>query len=193
MTDTSWKTIENLLDKMTKTKIGEALYHKLQEALKGKTLIIQFVSDNMNSNFDPGLGGIKMRMDITSSALLHEIVHALQSYTEQETWNATQLNREFEAHLIQQIYINNLGESERTWWYEKSKNDSRWNATRDLMRYIDAYGNLQPGMTEGDLQDIIKSKIIDGYRRVGYDNSNYPWLESRKGTDNFKNLQNLYK
>ncbi len=54
---------------MTKTKIGEALYHKLQEALKGKTLIIQFISDNMNSNFDPGLGGIKMRMDITSSAL----------------------------------------------------------------------------------------------------------------------------
>ena len=51
MTDNSWKTIENLLDKMTKTKIGEALYHKLQEALKGKTLIIQFVSDNMNSNF----------------------------------------------------------------------------------------------------------------------------------------------
>ncbi|MCB6635984.1 hypothetical protein LI196_28425, partial [Bacteroides faecis] len=103
------------------------------------------------------------------------------------------LNREFEAHLIQQIYINSLEESERTWWYEKSKSDSRWNATRDLMRYIDAYGNLQPGMTEGDLQDIIKSKIIDGYRRVGYDNSNYPWLESRKGTDNFKNLQNLYK
>ena len=73
MTDNSWKTIENLLNKMTKTKIGEALYHKLQEALKGKTLIIQFISDNMNSNFDPGLGGIKMRMDITSSALLHAL------------------------------------------------------------------------------------------------------------------------
>jgi len=169
MTDNSWKTIENLLDKMTKTKIGEALYHKLQEALKGKTLIIQFVSDNMNSNFDPGLGGIKMRMDITSSALLHEMVHALQSYTEQETWNATQLNREFEAHLIQQIYINSLEESERTWWYEKSKNDSRWNATRLLVRYIDEFGNLRPGITAGKLQKIIP-KIISDFRDVGYDN-----------------------
>ena len=193
MTDNSWKTIENLLDKMTKTKIGEALYHKLQEALKGKTLIIQFVSDNMNSNFDPGLGGIKMRMDITSSALLHEMVHALQSYTEQETWNATQLNREFEAHLIQQIYINSLGESERTWWYEKSKNDSRWDATRLLVRYIDEFGYLRPGVTEEDLQKMLNPKCIENFRKVGYDSVDYPWLNSRKGSDNFKNLQNLYK
>ena len=192
MTDNSWKTIENLLDKMTKTKIGEALYHKLQEALKGKTLIIQSVSDNMNSNFDPGLGGIKMRMDITSSALLHEMVHALQSYTEQETWNATQLNQEFEAHLIQQIYINSLEESERTWWYEKSKNDSRWNATRLLVRYIDEFGNLRPGITAGKLQKIIP-KIISDFRDVGYDNVDYPWLNIRKGLDNFNNLRSLYQ
>ena len=133
-----------------------------------------------------------MRMDITSSALLHEMVHALQSYTEQETWNATQLNREFEAHLIQQIYINSLEASERTWWYEKSKNDSRWNATRLLVRYIDEFGNLRPGITAGKLQKIIP-KIISDFRDVGYDNIDYPWLNSRKGLDNFNNLRSLYQ
>ena len=147
----------------------------------------------MNSNFDPGLGGIKMRMNITSSTLLHEMVHALQSYTEQETWNATQLNREFEAHLIQQIYINSLEASERTWWYEKSKNDSRWNATRLLEEYIDEFGYLRPGVTEEDLQKILNPKCIEDFRNVGYDSVDYPWLNSRKGSDNFKNLQNLYK
>lgn len=193
MTNENWKAIEKMLEKMTETKIGNAVYNKLQNALKGKTLIIQFVDINKGTNFDPSLGGINIRTDVKSGALLHEMVHVIQSYTEQEIWNATQLNREFEAHLMQQIYINSLPESERIWWNKESKYDSRWIATREMLRYVDEYGNLRPGITEGDFQNIIKLKIIDGYRRVGYNDSDYPWLESRKGTDNFKNLQNLYK
>lgn len=192
MTETSWKAVEKMLDKMTATKIGKALYDKLQEVLKGKTLIIQFVDGNITNHFDPNLGSIKMRMDITSSALLHEMVHVLQSYTEQEAWNATQLNRELEAHLIQQIYINSLSESERSWWYEQSKYDSRWNATRILETCIDEYGNLLPEITAEQLQEIIP-KVISGFRDVGYDNINYPWLNSRKGLDNFKNLRSMYQ
>ncbi|MCB6636219.1 hypothetical protein LI196_29615, partial [Bacteroides faecis] len=78
-----------------------------------------------------------------------------------------------------QIYINSLEESERTWWYEKSKNDSRWNATRDLEEYIDEFGYLRPGVTEEDLQKILNPKCIEDFRKVGYDSVDYPWLNSR--------------
>ncbi|MCE8944250.1 hypothetical protein K0G28_29140, partial [Bacteroides faecis] len=74
-----------------------------------------------------------------------------------------------------------------------SKNDSRWNATRDLEEYIDEFGYLRPGVTEEDLQKILNPKCIEDFRKVGYDSVDYPWLNSRKGSDNFKNLQNLYK
>ena len=129
---------------------------------------------------------------ILDSTALHSMFLALYMIGEHEPWNATQLNREFEAHLIQQIYINSLEASERTWWYEKSKNDSRWNATRLLVRYIDEFGNLRPGITAGKLQKIIP-KIISDFRDVGYDNIDYPWLNSRKGLDNFNNLRSLYQ
>ena len=75
----------------------------------------------------------------------------------------------------------------------KSKNDSRWNATRLLEEYIDEFGYLRPGVTEEDLQKILNPKCIEDFRNVGYDSVDYPWLNSRKGSDNFKNLQNLYK
>lgn len=193
MTNENWKAIEKMLEKMTETKIGNAVYNKLQNALKGKTLIIQFVDINKGTNFDPSLGGINIRTDVKSGALLHEMVHVIQSYTEQETWNATQLNREIEAHLIQQIYINSLPESEWIWWNKISKYDSRWIATRELLRYVDECGNLRPGVTEERLQEWINSSAINDFRRVGYDRINYPYLENRKGSDNFNNLKNLYK
>lgn len=193
MTDTNWKTIEKMMDKMTGTKIGKAIYDKLQEVLKGKTLIAQFIENDMNSNFDPNLGGIKMRIDITSDALLHEMVHALQSYTEQETWNATQLNREFEAHFVQQIYINSLSDSERASWLERTKSDSRWKATRLLEKFVDDQGCLRQGVTDEQLQKFINDVLIDNFRKIGYDSMNYPYLHSRRGLDNFKNLRNLHK
>ena len=57
-----------------------------------------------------------------------------------------------------------------------------------MVRYIDEFGNLRPGITAGKLQKIIP-KIISDFRDVGYDNIDYPWLNSRKGLDNFNNLR----
>lgn len=34
-------------------------------------------------------------------------------------------------------------------------------------------------------------QYIGRFRKVGYDNLNYSWLNSRKGTKNFSNIQKI--
>ena len=142
MTENNWEALEKMLNKMTGTSIGNALYNKIVETLSSKTIILEFV-ENSNSLFDPSLSTIKLRTDASSGVLFHEMFHLLQSYTEQETWNGSALNRDVEAHLAQQIYINSLPRNEQIWWREKSIKDARWNAIRDLTRYIDENGKLR--------------------------------------------------
>ena len=190
MTENNWEALEKMLNKMTGTSIGNALYNKIVETLSSKTIILEFV-ENSNSLFDPSLSTIKLRTDASSGVLFHEMFHLLQSYTEQETWNGSALNRDVEAHLAQQIYINSLPESERIWWREKSKKDARWNATRELTGYIDENGKLRPEFNEVRLQKLLENRVIKSFRRVGYTANNYPWLNSRIGTSNFNTIRIL--
>ena len=112
-------------------------------------------------------------------------------YTEQETWNGANLNLEFEAHFAQQIFIEQMSENEWKLWKERTKFDSRWKAVRDLKNYIDNHGRLLPGITENDLQDEFMKHTIDGFRRVGYDNLDYSWLSSRKGSKKLSKIQKI--
>lgn len=190
MTENNWEALEKMLNKMTGTSIGNALYNKIVETLSSKTIILEFV-ENSNSLFDPSLSTIKLRTDASSGVLFHEMFHLLQSYTEQETWNGSALNRDVEAHLAQQIYINSLPRNEQIWWREKSIKDARWNAIRDLTRYIDENGKLRQEFNGGDLQEALENEVIRSFRQVGYTENNYPWLDSRRGVYNFNTIRIL--
>ena len=117
------------------------------------------------------------------------MIHLLQSYTEKETWNGSALNREVEAHLLQQMYINSLPESEQIWWLKITKYDPRQNSIRELVKYFKlSGGELKDDFTNDDLQQILENRVINDLHRTGYDSINYPWLISRKGISNFENL-----
>ena len=65
-----------------------------------------------------------------SSTFFHEMFYALQSYTEQEIWNGSNLNMEVEAHFAQQIYIEQMSENGWKLWKGRTKFDSRWKAVQ---------------------------------------------------------------
>lgn len=190
MIESNWIIANEKILQITNTCIGDKLIKELLGVLDGKTLKLDFINEG-DSKFDPGFGGIKLRTNAESSYLFHEMFHALQSYTEQETWNGANLNLEFEAHFAQQIFIEQMSENEWKLWKERTKFDSRWKAVRDLKNYIDNHGRLLPGITENDLQDEFMKHTIDGFRRVGYDNLDYSWLSSRKGSKNLSNIQKI--
>lgn len=190
MTENNWLALEKMLNKMTGTSIGNALYNKIIETLNSKTIIFEF-SEGTSSQFDPSLSTLKLKTNASSGVLFHEMFHLLQSYTEQETWNGSGLNRDIEAHLAQQIYINSLPESEQIWWREISKKDARWNAIRILTNYIDENGKLRQEFNGGDLQEVLENKVIRSFRQVGYTENNYPWLDSRRGVYNFNTIRIL--
>ena len=77
MTENNWEVLEKMLNKMTGTSIGNALYNKIVETLSSKTIILEFV-ENSNSLFDPSLSTIKLRTDASSGVLFHEMFHLLQ-------------------------------------------------------------------------------------------------------------------
>ena len=52
MTETNWKVIERMLDKIIADCMGQALYNGLKNSLNGKTLIIKFI-DEEKAGFVP--------------------------------------------------------------------------------------------------------------------------------------------
>lgn len=193
MIESNWIIVNEKILQITNTCIGDKLIKELLGVLDGKTLKLDFINEG-DSQFDPGFGGIKLRTDAESSYFFHEMFHALQSYTEQETWNGANLNLEFEAHFAQQIFIEQMSENEWKLWKKRTIYDARWKAIQSLKKFLDNNGNLRPGVTEDKLQAEFmdnKKGTIGGFRKVGYDNLNYTWLNSRKGTKNFSNIQKI--
>lgn len=193
MTEANWQAIERMLDKIMKDCMGQALYNGLKVALKGKTLIIQFI-DKGNSAFDLNGGGIRLRTDGCSGDFLHEMLHAFQSY--RESYNSmtnAKINMEVETHYVQYIYQSNLPEYKNSKWEKRDKTKSRWREISKLSKFIDKKGNLRPSADIAEFESRILNHVIPALYKGGYSTDKYTLDYDRIGLVNFKNLRELTK
>lgn len=195
MTDTNWKTIETLLDKIMKDPMGKALYDALVTALNGKTIIFNF-GEGTDSwfNYNNGDGIVLGQMAAESNRLFHEMFHAYQAYQETTTsYGNALLNLEIEAHYVQYLYLTGLDE-----FYEPGNKWQQWyiasprmQGIDDILLYIDDTGNLRENDLNNELEEHMKA-IIQAFNN---DNSykSYKYDATRKALDTFKNLRKLMK
>ena len=192
-TKEQWETVEQILNEMCTTDIGDALYKILLEKLKGGTVIIKFWQEKGSQlDFADKPTTITLGTKQNNGELLHELVHLLQAYTVGSDWNKTGLNREIEAHYIQELYIESYSEDKRIEWETDTRLDARWKITRKLFKYINPLtGGLQQGVTEADLKDFLEHDVIAAFREVGYSSYDYVYQIRESSLANFQHLINL--
>ncbi len=189
MTDVNWKKIDDLLKKILKDCLGEALYNALINNLNGKSLVIQFGNE---SSFDYTNGTITLdMMAAESNRLFHEMWHAYQAYNETQTsFSSSLMNQEFEAWYAQYLYISKLPEYKEgsTWyrWYNDSKIGI---AVQNLKRFVNTKGYLLQG--ELNLYSYLNNVMMPIFNRSGYSQSSYPFDYNRSGAENFNNFKKL--
>lgn len=193
MTTSTWKVVEDLLDKIIEDCMGENLYNGLKEKLNGKTLSIQFVDQAGSSFYFDGItSSIKLSIqNLESNHLMHEMFHAFQAYQETFTsyQNAT-INLEIEAHYAQYLYLKSLPEYEGSKWEEKYIKYQRLRGIKNLDYYLEKNGKLKNSDTN-DLLDVFLSITLKNLFTKDPNYSDYLYDSSRKGTSNFTNLQTL--
>ena len=198
MIDENWKVIEKMLDKIMQNCMGKGLYNGLVDVLKGKTITIEFNS-GANGAFgkrsEDGSFGITLGKQMESNCLIHEMMHAFQSYREStSSYNESTLNAEIETHFVQYLYLRSLKEYSGSKWETRDNTDTRRKSIKDLNNYIDNNGNLRAGVTESLLNDIIKKKITPTFEHAGYNNKKgFVYDSIRPVLDNFKNLREITK
>ena len=194
MTETNWKTLEKMIEKIEKDCVGSNLYNGLKQALGGKTLSIQFVTPEEGSsfNFDGNTAGIKLTTDMESNQLFHEMMHAFQSYQETESsYKASLINKEIEARYAQYQYVKKLKEFPGSKWEKQYTKTDVGMAIADLAESIDKKGNLQPGETDETL--FIRVHTAKNTIQKIKDYSKVSFNENKAGSETFKNLRTLSK
>ena len=192
MTEQNWNVIENMLEKIVESCMGQNLYNGLLEKMNGGTFIIQF-KENANGAFGPiGEGvGITLGMQMESNQLFHEMMHAYRSYQETTNgYNSSTLNGEFEAWYAQYLYTSSLPEYKNSKWERRDNSDERRKVIKKLNSFIDKKGNLQPKKSSMDLEVEILEKVIPAFRET-YTEDKYPYDYTREAIDNFKNIKKL--
>lgn len=193
MTLLNWRKVEKMLNKILEDCMGEALYNGLKEALKGKTLVIQF-NDSEDGSFglQGGIMGISLGKQVESNQLFHEMMHAYRAYQETKaSYNSSLLNGEIEAWYAQYLYTSRLPEYQGSKWEERDKKDPRRREIKRLKELIDYKGNLRLGITNEKLDFIILNKIIPVFHMYHYTSDKYIYDYNRVGTDNFNCIRNL--
>lgn len=194
MTETNWRTLEKMIEKIEKDCVGSNLYNGLKQALGGKTLSIQFVAPKEGSsfNFDGNTAGIKLTTDMESNQLFHEMMHAFQSYQETESsYKASLINKEIEARYAQYQYVKKLKEFPGSKWEKQYTKTDVGMAIADLAESIDKKGNLQPGETDETL--FIRVHTAKNTIQKIKDYSKVSFNENKAGSETFKNLRTLSK
>ncbi|NDV84226.1 hypothetical protein D0T87_19880 [Bacteroides sp. 51] len=189
MSDTNWKVIERMLEKIMEDCMGEALYNGLKTYLNGKTLIIQFnngTSGSFSSN------GISLGIQAESNQLFHEMMHAYRTYKETlSSYNSSTLNGEIEAHYAQYLYVSKLPEYPNSKWEKRNYTDVRYGKIKDLENFISPKGSLKSGVNLMDLETKILNEVVPALRAGGYSVSNYNFDYNRLGLENFSNIREL--
>lgn len=193
MTESNWIVIENMIDKIIENCMGQNLYNSLKEKLNGGTLSIQFTNKESSSfYFDGNTSGIKLSsLNVESNHLFHELFHAYQAYQETtETYRKSTINLEIEAHYAQYLYLKGLEEYPNSKWEKGYKSKQRLIGIANLEDYIDGHGRLLSNIPN-DIFDLYLSMPLKEVFVKDNNYSNYSYDNSRYGTSNFQNLQNI--
>jgi hypothetical protein len=189
MTDINWNRIERMLEKILENCLGAALYNSLVSYLNGSTLPIQF-GNTSSFNYSNGMITIE---NGESSRLFHEMWHAYQAYQEtQATFNASELNQEFESWYAQYLYLSNLPEYKITgskWskWYTDSDIGK---AVRGISKHVNRNGTLKT--SEMQWTNYMYSSLIPGFSAGGYpEGADYTLDVNRSAVYDFRNLNVL--
>ncbi len=192
MTDENWKIIEKMLERIMKDCMGKALYNGLLESLRGKTLIIKFDSGD-DAGFDVHESAITLSVQyVESNHLFHEMMHAFQAYNETyQSYMASTLNLEIEAHYAQYLYVKELPEFKGNIWEDGYRLDERLLSIAYLDNYIDKKGHLKAKESTEDLADYIDFTVIPIFRKSSEYRS-YPY-KACEPVSIFSNLNQLTK
>lgn len=197
MTETNWKVIERMLDKIMADCMGQALYNGLKKSLNGKSLIIKFTNKDYAAFVPDGdNSGINLGVKVVeSNAFFHEMWHAYQAYHDSESaYMNSLINQEIEAHYAQYLYLRKLSEYRGSKWENYYAKDRRMGAIKGLEQYINEKGYLYPG-TNVDVFNFHVLSIASIFETTpGYDDSSfYKYDDTRNGLSNFSNLRTLTK
>lgn len=193
MTATNWQIINNMLNKIMKNCMGNALVAGLYAALNGATLSIQFSeSGGGGFHFDGQTSGITIGMNsVESNVLFHEMWHAYQAYQEtQSSFKGSLLNQEIEAHYAQYLYLSSLPEYKGSEWEKQYINVERLRGIKVINGYIDSKGNLKKDADIDLFDTYINDMLIPIFHSTeGYEN--YQYDANRNIVTNFSNIQTL--
>ena len=127
-----------------------------------------------------------------SNQLFHEMMHAYRAYQETlSSYKGSNLNGEIEAWYAQYLYTSRLPEYPGSKWEERDNTDPRRIAIINLTRYIDHKGNILPGESIVNLENIILTNIVPIFHENDYTADEYPFDYNRPGLENFTNLKKL--
>lgn len=193
MASTNWQTLEKMIEKLKMNCMGEALYNGLKSLLNGKTLSIHFTNSSNGSFGQQGESvGISLSDNMESNQLLHEMLHAYQSYQGTlSSFNNSKLNGEIEAWYAQYLYTSSLPEYKGSKWERRDNLDPRRGIIRDLTRYINAKGNLLPSKTIAELESFLLNNIKPIFNSNHYTADKYPFDYNKAGLQNFNNLRKI--
>ena len=188
---------EKMLDKITQNCMGKGLYNGLVDILKGKTITIEFNSGT-NGGFgkrnEDGSFGITLGKQMESNCLIHEMMHAFQSYREStSSYNESTLNAEIETHFVQYLYLRSLKEYPESKWETRDNTDPRRRSIKDINRFIDERGFLRGDATITSLKEKLK-EAASTFESNGYTaQRGFVFASNRPILDNFKNLREITK
>lgn len=191
MTDDDWATLEDLINKIMETCMGENLYNGLVKILDGKTYVIE-ITNKKGSSFrlDGGKSGIYLSEKFDIAHLFHEMIHAYQVYNETyESYKEAKLNLEIEAYYAQYLYIMKKSEYDKYNWGKSFKTNKRLRTIAYLNKYIDEKGALMSGKSAFDLESYILNYIRPAFNLSTY--STYEYNYDRSALQNFKNLNKI--
>ena len=197
MINENWRVIEKMLDKITQNCMGKGLYNGLVDILKGKTITIEFNSGT-NGGFgkrnEDGSFGITLGKQMESNCLIHEMMHAFQSYREStSSYNESTLNAEIETHFVQYLYLRSLKEYPKSKWETRDNTDPRRRSIKDINRFIDERGFLRGDATITSLKEKLK-EAASTFESNGYTaQRGFVFDSNRPILDNFKNLREITK
>jgi hypothetical protein len=191
LSDDDWKKVEDMVKKIMEDCMGGRLYSEMLAKLTDK---LTLTKGNTSSDGASFTNEIRLSSLTASDVLLHELFHNYQRYQESNaTFDASTLNREVEARLVEYRYVQRLNDEERaTTWYGSNTEDYQTLGMRAINSHLNAKGVLRNLESEESALSAVRQYAmllrdrIPAYRNGAFD-------YNRDAAENFKNLKELSK
>lgn len=190
ISESVWEKVEDLLTKILEDCMGGNLYNALKSILKGNKITFQ-LTDDKDSSYSPNKRTLSLsKTDMMSGTLLHELFHVFQvSQESAESFNASSMNKEIEAHFAQYKY---LEKNDRLKELE-NRIDRRWIVVKALGGYIDAHGKFIQSSNQEITKQLfevqLEYNVVPAFQKVGYKNATFNRSLSNEKT--FGNISQL--